>query len=248
MKIGFYDSGLGGLSILREFIKEYGSSYEYYYFGDSARAPYGERSKEELKSFTLEILDKMQDEDVDLVISACNTTSMLLHELDLSDYFFETMGLFEVIRDYFNNDLKASILKDLQAPIALFATSSNIDMGRYKDWGMNITPIKCPELVPLIEAGKLDEAKKIWGEKINNLNKDIKHAIIGCTHYSFLYSPSKTIEFIDPAKICIENFNKTIYADKLLNYSSKESELSLEIEFSKSSEEYLRLVDFLLSL
>ena len=61
MKIGFYDSGLGGLSVLREFINAYGSLYDYYYFGDSARAPYGEKTKEQLKSFTIEILDKMQE-------------------------------------------------------------------------------------------------------------------------------------------------------------------------------------------
>jgi glutamate racemase len=248
MKIGFYDSGLGGLSVLREFIKAYGSRYEYYYFGDSARAPYGERSKEELKTFTIEILDKMQEEEIDLVISACNTTSMLLHEIDLEDYLFETMGLFEVMQDYFNNDLKASLLKDLQTPIALLATSSNIDMGRYKDWGMNIIPVKCPELVPLIEAGKPDEAKVIWQTKLNNLDKTIKHVIIGCTHYSFLYDPNNAFEFIDPAKLCVKNFNKTIYSDKLLNFSSKKEKLSLEIEFSKTSDEYLKLVDYLLSL
>lgn len=244
MKIGFYDSGLGGLSVLREFIKAYGSEYEYYYFGDSARAPYGGRLKEELKKFTLEILDKMHEQDVDLVVSACNTTSMLLHELNLEDYFFQVINLFDVMKDYFSKDLKASLLKDMKTPIALLATSSNIDMGRYKDWGVNIHPVKCPELVPLIEAGNLEEAKKEWKHKLDSLPENIKHVIIGCTHYSFLYEAYKEFEYIDPAKLCVDSFKNSLFADSLLSFNpeNKKKEIDLETEFSKSSDEYEKLV------
>lgn len=250
MKIGFYDSGLGGLSVLREFIKAYGKDYEYYYFGDSARAPYGGRSKEELKEFTLETLDKMHEEDVDLVISACNTTSMLLHELDLEDYFFQVMSLFDVMNEYFSKDLKASLLKDMKTPIALLATSSNIDMGRYKDWGLNIHPVKCPELVPLVEAGNLEEAKTEWKKKLDSLPENIKHVIIGCTHYSFLYEDYKGFEFIDPAKLCVQSFKNSLFADSLLSFDPEEHKRKLELktEFSKSSDEYLKLVSKLLML
>ena len=176
---------------------------------------------------------------------------MLLHEIDTDDYLFQTMSLFIVLNDYFNKDLKASILKDMNTPIALMATSSNIDMGRYKDWGMNIFPVKCPELVPLVELGKLDEAKRKWKEKLDCLPVEIKHVIIGCTHYSFLCEPYKNFEFINPAKICCENFSKSIFADSLLHFESdkeKKSGINLEMNFSKSSDEYLKLASRLLSL
>ena len=242
MKIGFYDSGLGGLSVLREFIKAFGAKYEYYYFGDSARAPYGNKTKEELKTFVIEILDKMHEQDVDLVVSACNTTSMLLHELDTEDYFFQIISLFDVLKDYFSKDLKASLLKDLNTPIALLATSSNIDMERYQDWGLNIHPVKCPELVPLMEAGSLTEAKLLWKSKLDALPEGIKHVIVGCTHYSFLYEDYKGFEYIDPAKLCVENFSKSLFSDSLLGLDlSDMAELKLETQFSKSSVEYVEL-------
>ena len=87
MKLGFYDSGLGGLSVLREFVEKYQSRYSYVYFGDSARAPYGTKSPEQLKSYVVEIADYMQEKEVDVLISACNSSSMYLAEIDFDDYF-----------------------------------------------------------------------------------------------------------------------------------------------------------------
>lgn len=252
MKIGFYDSGIGGLSVLKEFLNYYGSNYEYYYFGDSARAPYGDKSKQELKIYVKEILDTMRENGVDLVVSACNTSSMFLHEIDKTDYFFQIISLFDVMNDYFSKDPQASILKDTQTPIALLATSANIDMGRYKDWGLNIYPVKCPELVPLVEAGKITEAAEIWENKLNKLSEDIRHCIIGCTHYSFLVSKRPGMSFIDPARLCLKNFKNSLYSDSLLVFDSDENsdshKLNLELDFSKHDDAYIKLASRLLSL
>ena len=211
MKVGLYDSGLGGLSVLNEMIRCYPDA-EYVYFGDSARAPYGEKSEEELTKYVYEIFDFMQDQNVDCVISACNTSSMFLHKMDLSQYSFKVISLFDVMKEFFDKSIAdCSVCTRYEyrtqikpeTKLALLATPSNIDMKRYEDWGLNIHPLKCPKLVPLVESGNLEEAKKEFENYLSELADDIENVIVGCTHYSFLTPEKSRFEFIDPARVLV---------------------------------------------
>jgi len=252
MRLGFYDSGLGGLSVLKEFIRKYGSKYSYVYFGDSARAPYGTKSAEQLKSYVLEIADFMQEKQVDVLVSACNSSSMYLDEMNFEDYFFQIISLNDVLTKYFEAN-------QFDKPVALIATQATIASGRYKNWSVDIHPVPCTDLVPFIEAGKLDEAKINWQAHLKNLPETITDVIIGCTHYSFLVDGSVSEEqgdlsvkstmayrFIDPAKLVVEQFASSIFDDGLLNYQTKDQELDIDVHFSKADEKYLELVSRLL--
>ena len=276
MKLGFYDSGLGGLSVLKEFIAKYGSKYSYVYFGDSARAPYGTKSPEQLKSYVLEIADFMQEKQVDVLISACNSSSMYLDQIDFVDYFFQVISLNDVLTKYFATN-------QFDKPVALIATQATIDSGRYKNWSVDIHPVACADLVPLIEAGKLEEAKANWQTHLKNLPEAITDVIIGCTHYSFLVEarhPAKQsfasdvdtkkvgtvlstssvskeqgdlrvkstndYNFIDPAKLVLEQFASSIFDDGLLNYQTKDKDLDIDVHFSKADARYLEFVTSLL--
>lgn len=213
MKIGLYDSGLGGVSVLNKVLEkdiQESWGFDYIYFGDSARAPYGDRGPEELKVFLVEILDFMQKQKVDLVVSACNTTSMFLDQIDLGKYDFPIVCLFDVMKDFFHKqNLGAEDTentKTIKTRYAYLATSTNIDTKRYLEWGADIHPIKCPKLVPLVEAGKLEEAKLEFLNYLNEVPEGITHIIHGCTHYPFLEpsldeSNGKCFEFIDPATV-----------------------------------------------
>jgi len=207
MKIGFYDSGLGGLSVLREFIKRY--EHEYIYLGDSLRAPYGTKSPQEIISFVYEILDFMQTRKVDLVVSACNTSSMQLDAMDLSPYSFKVISLFETMKKFF----AAGTIKEA----ALLATPSTIASKRYLEWNCSIEAVACPDLVPLVEAGDLSAARARFLEYLSNVKS--RNIIVGCTHYSFLLPinyqslfekrPDAQIgsfKFIDPAVLVAEQF------------------------------------------
>lgn len=246
MKIGFYDSGLGGLCVLKEFLKAYGTKYEYFYFGDSARAPYGDKSPEELISYINEILQLMHQEEVDLVISACNSSSAYLNQVDLEDYLFDVVSLTDIIGSYFKKQVS------FDGSIAYLATQASVDAGRYKSWSEKIEAIACPNLVPLIEADKIDEAKKLWNEYLDELDPDTKYLIVGCTHYSFLLDNAQRSKYqiIDPAVLVQEYFDKSIYADSLISYKSKKDQgkLKLEMQFSKTSEEYTSLAQSLIAL
>ncbi len=200
MKIAFYDSGLGGLSLLKLFLDKYPSGFDLIYLADSARAPYGDKSPEELIKYIREILDFMQSRQVDLVISACNTSSMYLDQVDLSIYDFQVINLFEIMQDYF----KHSQHKD---PVALLATVANINSAKYLEWSVEIFPVKCPELVPLVEDGRMDEAKAIFQQYLNTLGPNIHEVIIGCTHYAFLLEANSRFLFINPAQIAVNSLD-----------------------------------------
>lgn len=246
MKLGFYDSGLGGISVLREFVSRYQNDFSYVYFGDSARAPYGSKTEAELLGFIKEILDYMQSKEVDIVISACNTTSMLINKIDLSVYNFKTINLFEVMQDFFDNDSFGNELKRDQEPVALMATSANIDSGKYKDWGMNIYPVKCPLIVPLVEEGKIEDAYNEWEKYLATLPTEIENVIVGCTHYEFLVEESERFNFISPAKLALKFFEKR-FSDLAKNASAN-AELDLDIYFSKDQEFFAELVPAILSI
>jgi len=248
MKLGFYDSGIGGLSVLNSFLKTFKASYSYFYFADNANAPYGDKNPEQIIACVQKIFDEMHANEVDLVISACNTSSALLKNMDLDNYFFHVISLVDVLQDYFKNNLEASVLADMQVPVGFLATQSSVNSKAYENWGLNIHAIACPSLVPLVEAGKLDEAKLEWQKYLNQLDAQVQYVIVGCTHYSFLLEGSDPkYKFIDPAKLAVDYFANSLYADQLINYKDSEKKsLDLQMQFSNESPEYLKLVNSLL--
>jgi glutamate racemase len=135
------------------------------------------------------------------------------------------------------------------------ATTATIDSGRYKDWGVDIYPVKCPKIVPLLESAKLSEAKQEWQAYLSELPNSINDVIIGCTHYSFLIEPEarsqklKAFNFINPAKLVLEQFSGSVFNDGIINYADdRKKELDINLHFTKASEEYLNLATELLDL
>lgn len=211
MKIGFYDSGLGGISVLKQFLARY-PDHDYVYFADTARAPYGDKTEEQLISYVYEIFDFMQEQQVNYVISACNTSSMFLDKVDLSKYDFEVISLFDVMKQFFQDSIATEGMScrryacnKYDKPVAFLATSTNVDSKRYQEWDIDIHAIKCPKLVPLVEAGDLNLAKQEFLAYLKEAPAETTTAIVGCTHYSFLVPEQSKIEFIDPAKVIVRS-------------------------------------------
>ena len=115
MKLFFYDSGLGGLSVLSVFIEKllkdfpHGLDLECFYLADTLRAPYGSKSEDELKSYVYDFAHFADTKKADFFISACNTSSNLFDELDLSSYTFKSFNLFEAMQRFFKHDMPISI-------------------------------------------------------------------------------------------------------------------------------------------
>jgi len=196
LRLAFYDSGIGGFSVLREFLKFFkeinketaaqgavsetnvpGLKIEIHYIADSARAPYGARSLEDIKRYVHEFSDFAANLGIDYFISACNTSSNLFEDLDFSAYQFKTLNLFTALNSFLEKEKETLALANLY----YLATKANIASGKYKNLALKVNPIACPKLVPLIEKFNFDEALSVLEtEYLGN----VEYAENGAVHQS----------------------------------------------------------------
>lgn len=208
--IGIFDSGYGGLTILRQF-RQFLPQYDYLYLGDNARAPYGTRSYEIVYEFTLQAVKKLFSMGCHLVILACNTASAkalkTIQEKDLP-LLDPTRRVLGVIRP------TAECIGDITKTrhIGILATQGTINSESYPLEIHKLFPDivvsgeACPMWVPLVENNEFDSpgADYFVQKRIGNLlrkDPDIDTIILGCTHYPLLlnkilkYTP-RTIKII----------------------------------------------------
>ena len=188
--IGFFDSGVGGLTVLREVIRRLPEESTIY-LGDNARAPYGPRSDEEVKQFSAECLDQLAARDVKAIVVACNTSSAIaLNGLRLR-YPVPILG---VVRP----GASAAALATRSGRVAVIATAATVRSHAYfqhiKDENpfIEVTELATPELVPLVEAGQLEGplVEEVLRRSLAPLS-DAAHdgldtLLLGCTHYPLL--------------------------------------------------------------
>lgn len=187
--IGFFDSGVGGLTVLREVMRRLPNESTIY-LGDNARAPYGPRSDAEVRRFSAECLDELAARDVKAIVVACNTSSAIaLPELRLR-YDRPLLG---VVRP----GATAAALATRNQRVGVIATQATVRSRAYfqaikeEDPFVEVVEHATPRLVPLVEAGQLDGplVEEVVRESIAPI-LDAQHGIdtllLGCTHYPLL--------------------------------------------------------------
>ncbi len=194
-KIGVFDSGYGGLTILKEIRKRL-PEYEYLYLGDNARAPYGNRSFDIVFDFTREAVEELFARGCHLVILACNTASakaLRSVQQQVLPEKYPDRRVLGVIRP------TVEILGTITGTrhVGLFATPGTANSHSYrmeleKMWpDVRITEMACPMWVPLVEAGEADGpgadyfVKKYIGQLLES-DPEIDTIVLGCTHYPLL--------------------------------------------------------------
>lgn len=187
--IGFFDSGVGGLTVLREVIRRLPAESTLY-LGDNARAPYGPRSDDEVRLFSAECLDELASRDVKAIVVACNTSSAVaLNELRLR-YPLPILG---VVRP----GATAAALASRTRHVGVIATQATVRSRAYfqaiKDENPFIEVFEqaTPELVPLVEAGQLEgelveETVTRSLAPLLELEQLMDTLLLGCTHYPLL--------------------------------------------------------------
>ncbi len=193
--IGVFDSGYGGLTILKELRDEL-PERSFIYLGDNARAPYGTRSFDVVYKFTLEAVRKLFDMGCPLVILACNTASAkalrTIQQVDLPkmDQHRRVLG---VVRP----TVEAVAQMSKTGHIGVFATSGTIASQSYPielhklNSELKVVGQSCPMWVPLIESGEFDGDGadffvKKYVDQMMSEDKDIDTVILGCTHYPIM--------------------------------------------------------------
>lgn len=184
--IGIFDSGVGGLTVLKKLAAALPGE-DYLYFGDTARVPYGEKTREQLIEFVVEILNWYKYKNAKAVLMACNTSSAVVLPYIKDNYDFPVFGLIQPTAQYISN---LNIKK-----IGIIATSATIKSKAYSKAILNynsdkeIYEIACPGLVEIVESNKINtsESKVLINNYINPLlEKGIEKIILGCTHYPYL--------------------------------------------------------------
>ncbi|MCM1452096.1 MAG: glutamate racemase [Clostridium sp.] len=217
--IGVFDSGYGGLSVLREIVERL-PGYDYVYLGDNARAPYGARSFERVHEFTLQAVEYLFSRGCPLVILACNTASAkALRTIQQNDLprIAPDRRVLGVIRP------TAEAVGELSRTgrVGVFATQGTIASGSYDievkklNPGFEVYGQACPMWVPIVENLEMEtpgakyfirrDAGRLLGQCA-----EIDAIILGCTHYPLLYEQIREavpegIRLIEQGRIVAES-------------------------------------------
>ena len=222
--IGVFDSGVGGLTVLRELYRQLPQE-SIVYFADTARLPYGNRSAAEILQFVREILIWMTQQNVKMVIMACNTSSALALEVVRQEFDFPILGVILP-------GAKAAVQTGKR--IGVISTSATAKSEAYRQAIQEINPhaqvwqVGCPEFVPLIEQNR------IWDSYTQDIARDylsplldcgIDTLVYGCTHYRHLQGVIQrivphTVRLIDPACYVVQAARKELELMGLSKVSS----------------------------
>ncbi len=205
--IGIFDSGVGGLTVLRELYKQLPSE-SIIYFADTARLPYGTRSADEIVQFGFEILSWMVQQEVKMVVMACNTSSALALETLRSEFDIPMLGLILP-------GARGALHQGRR--IGVIATPATAASNAYRNAILEVEPtaqvweVGCPEFVPLVEQNRLyepytTEVARQYLEPL--LAAQIDTLVYGCTHYPHLEPILREIlppdvKLVDPAKYVV---------------------------------------------
>ena len=193
--IGVFDSGYGGLTILKELKKQL-PQYDYIYLGDNARAPYGTRSFETVYAYTLEAVKWFFDQGCELVILACNTASAKalrnIQQLDLPHIAPDkrVLGVIRPSSEVLGNYSKSKQVGIMGTTGTVQSNSYIMEMGKFFP-DVQVFQQACPMWVPLIENGEFDQPGadyfvKSYIEALFSQSKDIDTILLACTHYPLL--------------------------------------------------------------
>ena len=200
MKVGVFDSGVGGLTVLKELLKEL-SSAEFIYYGDSFNSPYGTKTIEDIQKLCYKISEFLINKDVDLIVIACNTATVA--SLDYLKEKFPTLPIIGVI----NPGATMALRESKNKKIGVLSTPLTANKNAIQNLNENYEVYQqgCELLCPMIEKGWKDneESHNILKNYIENLPKDIDTLILGCTHYPYLEEKIRDIAkctIVNPAK------------------------------------------------
>ncbi len=223
--IGVFDSGIGGLTVVNS-LKKILPNETILYVGDTARVPYGNKSADRIKQYSIEITEWLIMNNCKMIVVACNTASSLVLEYLISSVSIPVVGVIDPV-------VEKAIRSTKNNKIAVLGTYSTIRSNAY---GKRLKAINskvqvfsqaCPLFVPLVEEGwiKGDVPKQIADSyflKLTQINVDT--IILGCTHYPFLKSViiktlGKSLNLIDSG----EATSKTVFSilKKTNSFSNK---------------------------
>jgi len=221
--IGIFDSGVGGLTVVKSLMDKMPQE-SFIYFGDTAHVPYGEKTREQLLTYAQDIMAFMMKKRCKAIVVACGTHSSVTLPLIAQNYTLPLLGVVEA-------GARQAVSATRCGRIGVVATQATVNSGTFtksitrlnKD--LEIMEMACPRFVPLVEAGKLsgseiEAAIKTYFDPL--LDWQIDTVVLGCTHYPFLVPAIKKyigdkVVLIDAAGETVEELKAVLNAHNLIN-------------------------------
>ena len=245
LKIGIFDSGIGGFTILDSLLKTR-RDVDVFYLADTKRVPYGNKDFHHIRSIAKEICFWFENKNFDALLVACNTTNACA--LDILENNLE-IPVFDLI-----NSVSETLSR---GNIGVLATPATIKTSYYKKIieskkeNLKVFQQSCPELVSEIEKTKpnLNKLNYLWNLYLNPLlKKDIEEIILGCSHYPLIYNVLRnkmpqSIRIIDPSVALVNKFNNSFLISKNVSYESISYE-NVNFFVTSKSEEFSKKVKY----
>lgn len=223
--IGIFDSGVGGLTVAREIMRQIPGE-RFVYFGDTARVPYGSKSRETIIRYSRQIIRFLRTKQVKAIVIACNTASAFALETVRRELDIPIIGVVEP-------GARVAVSATVNKKIGVIGTEGTIRSGMYADFIHRLDPEiqvlgkPCPLLVPLVEEGWLKDSvtREVACRYVEGLKQSgIDALIMGCTHYPLLRSIMREImgegvTLVNPAYETAIELKRLLLEQGLLNDS-----------------------------
>ena len=249
--IGVFDSGLGGLTVLKE-IKKILPNENIFYFGDTARVPYGPRSKETIMEYTFQAIEFLKTKDVKAIVIACNTaTARSLAEAQ-EKYDIPIIGVIEA-------GARTAAVSTKNKKVGVIGTEGTIKSKAYNreikkiDKKIKIYGKACSLFVPIVEEGwaNTEVAKLTAKEYLKDLEeKGVDSIVLGCTHYPILKRTigeevGMSVKLVNPAKETACDLKKILEEKDILNGEEGHGECKyfvsdINVKFTSIAREFLK--------
>jgi glutamate racemase len=219
LKVGVFDSGIGGLTVLRNALMEFPFGIDFFYFADTARVPYGSKPVATIRRYVHEIFEFFYSIGIDVIVTACNTSDSILTQKEKESL---PVPYFSIIDPAVRS---IGEIAPANSSVSIIATSNTVKRSLYLrrlfryDTLSEITQKACPLFVPIIEEGiwegdMVEAVVHYYLADLGNQRPDF--LVLGCTHYPFIRgaiekSLPPTTRIIDPADFIVLDMKRQLH-------------------------------------
>ena len=228
--IGVFDSGVGGLTVAREIMRQLPGE-DLVYFGDTARVPYGSKSKNTVLKYSRQIVRFLRTKDVKAIVVACNTASALALDDIAAEIDIPIIGVVKP-------GAKMAVETTKTGNVGVIGTESTIKSGIYNDYIRELNPDitvvskACPLFVPLVEEGLIED--RVTDDIVARYLQEMKEyrvdaLVLGCTHYPLIRNTIKrfmgeSVHLVNPAFETAKSLKELLAEQGILNTSRRKPE------------------------
>lgn len=220
--IGVFDSGVGGISVLKKLLQTLPRE-KYFYYGDERHMPYGEKSPEDIVKYTSEGFRYFDKKNVKIGVVACNTSSTYALDYLKEHFDFPIFGMIDAGVE--------GVLNVCEKKVAIFATSGTINSKAYeiaikaRDKNLEVINVACVGLASAVQNQDMDEAKALIRKYLMTIPKDTDTLVLGCTHYPLVEDVFKeeslklqlNLNLVDPAVVLTKKISTYLLENNLLS-------------------------------